>query len=139
MRVRHEQFVFKENSLKQKNFFSGWYVTDKKSGRVLFKAAVDGELKVCPTDTDPVNRYERDYLDQYWIAANETEIFCWPELGKSQQRIDQEDKIKDIAKLAIAALVLMIVFMFMLIVLKCLKCLCPFYMEEFHDELIKRS
>lgn len=120
-------------------YFSGWYVTDKKTERILFKAALTDESKVCPTDTDPVDRYERSYFDQYWIGANETEIFCWPELGKSQQRIDQEDRIEDIAMLVIAALVLMIVFVFIFILLKCLKCLCPFYMEDFHDELIKRS
>ena len=112
-------------------------MTDKKSERVLFKALV--ESKVCPTDTDPANRYERSYYDQYWIAANKTDIFCWPELGKSQQRIEQEDRIESIAMLVIAALVLIIVFMFIFILVKCLKCCCPFYMERFHDELIKRS
>ena len=97
------------------------------------------ESKVCPTDTDPVDRYERSYFDQYWIGTNETEIFCWPELGKSRQRINQEQRIENIAMLVIAALVLMIVFLFIFILLKCLKCLCPFYMEDFHDDLIKRS
>ena len=63
---------------------------------------------------------------------NATEIFCWPELGKSRQRIDQEERIENIAMLVIAALVLMILFVFIFILLKCLKCLCPFYMEDFH-------